>query len=112
MSSKDAYDKVNELIKRCEKCDTEELRNECKQYSKSISAAINNAYTSAQDCSQSIINHLYMLGKISGELSLFTKKYLNQELRYEIDGILAEIRKIVDTDITQYLQKKCRCTIR
>jgi hypothetical protein len=112
MSSVDAYNKVEELIKKCEKCGTEELINECKQYSRSISVGINNVYTSAQDCKQSTINNLYLLGKISGELSLFAKKHLNQEHRYEIEGILAEIRKIIDADITQYLQKKCRCIIK
>jgi hypothetical protein len=112
MSSKDAYNKVEELIKKCEKCETEELRNECKQYSNSISIGINNVYKSAQYCEQSIVNDLHLLGKFFGELSLFTRKYLDKKLMYEIEDILVEIRKIVYNDIGQLLQEKCKCRLR
>ena len=112
MSSKDAYKKAEELYKLCDRCKTDKLKEECKNYTRDISLLINNIYVSAEDCRQSILEWLYILGNGTGKILQLAREYFDHDLEYEIHRTLAEFRKVIYNDIGQILQEKCRCRLR
>ena len=112
MSSKDAYRKAEELYKLCDKCKTDKLKEECKNYSRDISLLINNIYVSAEDCRYSVLDWLYLFGRDAGKILQLAREHLDYNLEYAIHLTLTEFRKIICADIVQILQEKCRCRLR
>jgi len=110
---KEAYSKVMELVKKCEECKTQGLRDICNDHSKSMSTHIMNIYSNTESCNPDLVYSIYNLGREAGKLLLKAKEYERSE--YDtVSYIISALPNIISTirdEVAQILKEKCKCKI-